>query len=44
MEDLNLDPAALEAFAEHLEANEEAAAASTASIVAHNSNNETLSL
>lgn len=39
MEDLNLDMAALEQFAAHLEANEDIQAASVASVLAHNSNN-----
>lgn len=40
MEDLNLDPAALEQFAAYLEADEEATAASVAPIMMHNSNND----
>lgn len=43
MEDLNLDMAALEQFAAHLEANEDIQAASVASVVAHNSNNNNIS-
>jgi hypothetical protein len=39
-QDLNLDIAALEEFATHLETNEELKAASFASTVAHNSNND----
>jgi hypothetical protein len=39
-DDLNLDPAALETFAAYLDANEEAAAASRATFMVHNSNND----
>lgn len=40
LQDLNLDLAALEKFAAHLQNNEDARAASEAPVVHHNSNND----